>query len=334
MNKKRILITGANGVIGRFLADKYHKMGHEVVGIDDYSNSDQEHSEFLIKKADAAEFLLVDRLCKNVDIIFHCCCAPCEGFSNVSPCFIGRSILDTTLAVASAAGNNDVKLIYNFTSMARYGNNPNLPFTEDMLTSPVDPYGASKVAAENILNTMSKIYGFKVIHIVPHNVFGLRSRWDDPQRGVLPIFTNQALLGLPLTIFNDGNQKRSFSFVEDAFSFYEDFLNIDIDNGEVYNVGPDDESSMIKINDLADLVLDLTKSKSEKVYIEKKNDVHLAYASSNKIREKFGWKSQVNLVNEIEKIVKNIMQKGPKKFRYNRVIEIEKFCPSFWKNNV
>ena len=79
---------------------------------------------------------------------------------------------------------------------------------EDLPKEGADPYGISKIAAEDVFNVMSDLYEFEVVHLVPHNVFGNNVRWDDSRRGVVNIFISQALRGKSLTVHNDGSQKR------------------------------------------------------------------------------------------------------------------------------
>ena len=234
-----ICVTGANGLIGNFLYKKYKESGHNVVGVDNFSNSPYRDSDII--NGDCANLELMNDVLKNVDTIFHCACSPYEGLSNFSPRAITFSVFVPSVTVATAAVNNGVKRIYNFSSMARYGRqkcDKNKPFTELTQTMPCDPYGNAKVAAENNFNIMSEIYGFEVVHLVPHNVFGCGVRWDDMRRGVINIFITQALRGQRMSIHNDGEQKRSFSFVEDAFSFADQLLECDIENKEIFNVGP------------------------------------------------------------------------------------------------
>lgn len=336
----KILITGAAGLIGHFLSQEYSKLGHAVVGVDNFSNSYPElvkyNDNFTLFEADASDLDAMNYYCDGVDIIFHTACLPYEGFSNISPYAVSKSVFNPTVAIATAAANHKVKRIYNFSSMARYGNNPNLPFTEEMKPTPSDPYGAAKVAAEDILNVMSDIYGFEVCHLVPHNVFGLGSRWNDPYRGVLYIFINQALQELDITIFGDGKQKRSFSFVHDAFSFTSKLLNCDIKNKEVFNVGPDEPATYLTINELAEIVIQETGSRSLiQRGIPKPNEVKYAWCSSDKIRKKFDWKSECNtsldIKEEIKKMIDYVKIQGTKPFLYNHPIEINRLCPDNWK---
>ena len=99
--------------------------------------------------------------------------------------------------------------------MARYGNQKT-PFTEDMKTQAVDPYGIAKVAAENILKNLCKINNIEWVIVVPHNIIGPRQKYDDPYRNVVSIMLNRMLLNKAPIIFGDGKQKRCFSYIDDC----------------------------------------------------------------------------------------------------------------------
>ena len=98
--------------------------------------------------------------------------------------------------------------------MARYGD-ISTPFKETDKVNPVDPYGVSKVAAENILKILSKTHGIEYNIAVPHNIIGPKQKYDDPYRNVASIMINLILQGRQPTIYGDGTQKRDFTHVED-----------------------------------------------------------------------------------------------------------------------
>lgn len=332
---KKIAITGAGGLIGNYLYNTYKKSGYDVIGIDNFSNSFRNKKDKIIE-ADCKDLQSMNNIFDGVDTVFHCACLPYEGLSNFSPVQIGENVYKGTASVATAAVNNDVKTIWNFSSMARYGRQtcPDDGFQEDVhMTQPCDPYGVAKVSAENLLNVMSEIYNFNVGHIVPHNVFGENVRWNDMRRGVINIFIVQVLTGKKITIHNTGEQKRSFSFVEDTFSISEKLLNFE-PHKDVFNVGPD--GNCWTINKLANFILDELNVKDKKKhieYIEKINDVEIAHCSSDKVRSTFKWKSNVCIEDEIRKMISYAKENLDEISRVEKLdisIEIPKFCPEKW----
>ena len=123
------------------------------------------------------------------------------------------------------------------------------PFTEDMTPKPQDPYGIGKLSSEMFLRNLATIHGMEYVIAVPHNIIGPRQKYDDPYRNVASIMINLMLQGKQPIIYGDGNQKRCFSFVQDDVELLKKLATEDCVNGEVINIGPDDEC--ITINELA-----------------------------------------------------------------------------------
>ena len=78
---------------------------------------------------------------KNSDLIIHTACTAYEGLSVFSPYLIGQNTYQISMSVFTAAAENQIPKLINFSSMARYGEQEITPFTEDMLPKPQDPYG-------------------------------------------------------------------------------------------------------------------------------------------------------------------------------------------------
>ena len=91
----------------------------------------------------------------------------------------------------------------------KYGNIAT-PFKETDLVNPVDPYGVSKVAAENILKILSKTHNIEYNIAVPHNIIGPKQKYDDPYRNVASIMINLILQNRQPIIYGDGDKKDLF----------------------------------------------------------------------------------------------------------------------------
>ena len=99
--------------------------------------------------------------------------------------------------------------------MARYGK-VDPPFKETDNPNPVDPYGISKLAAEKILINICETHNIEYNIAVPHNIIGDKQRYNDPFRNVASIMINLMLQNKRPIIYGDGEQKRSFSDIEDC----------------------------------------------------------------------------------------------------------------------
>ena len=257
---------------------------------------------------------------KGVDIVCHAAAYAHEGLSSFSPTLICNNNVTGSVSVFTAAIKNNVKRVVYCSSMARYGD-VKVPFKEDDKINPVDPYGVSKVAAENILKILSKTHKFEYNIAVPHNIIGPKQTYTDPYRNVVSIMANLMLQNRKPIIYGDGEQKRCFSDIDDCI-FCLDKLMMDkkIVNQTV-NIGPDEE--FITINQLFELLSNKLKFNQKPEYYEDRpNEVKHAVCSADKARNILGYETKVSLSESLDKVIDFIKIKGPKKFEYNYELEI------------
>ena len=217
--------------------------------------------------------------------------------------------------------------------MARYGN-IKIPFREHVEIKPVDPYGVSKVAAENILEILSKTHNIEYNIAVPHNIIGPKQKYDDPYRNVVSIMINLMLQKKSPIIYGDGHQKRTFSDIDDCIYCLDKLLTDPKIISQVINIGPDEET--ISINELYRMLSNKLKFNLEPRYFkDRPNEVKDAICSADKARKLLGYKTSVSLDKSLDKIITYISDKGPKKFQYNYTLEINnKKTPITWKEKL
>jgi UDP-glucose 4-epimerase len=181
----------------------------------------------------------------------------------------------------SAAIQNDVRRFVFCSSMARYGTQDTIPFTEDMVCRPQDPYGIAKYAAELLVTSLCQTHGLEHVICVPHNIIGPRQKFNDPYRNVAAIMINLMLQGRQPIIYGDGNQQRCFSFVQDCVDCIAQAALRDDVVGEVFNIGPDTE--LVTINQLARILADVIGFDLDPIYLpDRPQEVRLATCSADK----------------------------------------------------
>ena len=207
-----IFITGIAGFLGSNLADFYIKKGFSVSGCDNLVGGDLDNvsSKVNFVQADCEDLSKMKQLTKNIDVVIHAAAYAHEGLSVVSPNIICSNIVNASISVFSAAIQNKVKRIVFCSSIARYGE-VEIPYKENGPVNPSDPYGISKLAAEKILINLCNTYGVEYNIAVPHNIIGIKQKYDDPFRNVASIMINLMLQNRQPIIYGDGKQKRSFS---------------------------------------------------------------------------------------------------------------------------
>lgn len=328
----KIFITGIAGFLGSSIADQMIKRGHEIVGCDTLIGG------YLDNVPDDAEFHQVDccylntmvKLMKGCDIVYHTACTAYEGLSVFSPHLVSQNTYQITATVLTAAITNEVKRFVYCSSMARYGKQETVPFREDMVCNPQDPYGIAKYAGELLVKNLCEVHGMDYVIAIPHNIIGPRQKYDDPFRNVASIMINLMLQDRQPIIYGNGSQKRCFSYIDDVIYCMENLaLSPDVTNDTI-NIGPDEE--FITINELARMIAEKINFKLDPIYMpERPQEVPLATCSADKAREKLGYRTTVPLSEGIDRMIEHISSKGVKKFRYHLDIEIvNEKCPRTW----
>jgi UDP-glucose 4-epimerase len=331
----KVFITGVGGLLGSNLAKYLILQNHQVGGIDNMIGGvdDNIHPSVEFTEGDITDTALMKEITKGYEVIFHAAALPYEGLSVFSPAIVTESVVFGTVSVASAAIHNDVRLLINCSSMARYGNQTP-PFTEDMPACPVDPYGLAKVQAEEHLQMLNDIHGLNYVTVVPHNVIGVGQRYYDPFRNVVGIMINRCLQGKPIVVYGDGEQQRSFSNVYDCVLAIYKIIesNRDICK-EVYNIGPDDNE--ISIKQLAYKVGHYCeKYPSLEHYPDRPQEVKNAFCSSGKIRREFNYNAKITMDQTIREMVDWIRPRV-KPFEYHLDLEfITDKTPKTWTDKL
>ena len=137
----RVLITGVAGFLGSHLADALIGNGHEVVGVDNfiggYSRNVPSSVEF--HECDLKDLDKIKPLFLGVDLVVHTACTAYEGLSVFSPNLVVQNTMQITAATLSASISAGVKKFIYMSSMARYGTQEIVPFTENLVPKPQDP---------------------------------------------------------------------------------------------------------------------------------------------------------------------------------------------------
>ena len=330
-----IFITGVAGFLGSNLADYYLSKNFKVSGNDNLIGGSKENLDSKINffEIECEDLNAMTSAMKGVDVVCHAAAYAHEGLSTFSPTLICSNNVTGSTSVFTAAIKNNVKRIVYCSSMARYGD-ISTPFKETDKVNPVDPYGVSKVAAENILKILSKTHGIEYNIAVPHNIIGPKQKYDDPYRNVASIMINLILQGRQPTIYGDGTQKRSFSDIDDCIYCLDKMMTDPNILSQTINIGPDED--FISINDLYSQISNKLKFNQDPIYEpDRPNEVKYAVCSSDKARKILGYETKVSLSLSIDKLINYIKKHGPKKFEYNYNLEIiNNKTPNTWSKRL
>lgn len=299
----RILVTGAAGFLGSFLCDRLLADGHEVIGMDNRVSGQTEnldeavyHDRFSFYDHDVTEFIHISG---DLDAVCHLA-------SLASPVFY-RDYPIKTLKVGALGTHKTLGLAkekdatYLFTSTSEVYGDPEVNPQPESYRGNVDPYGPRSCYDESKRYGEALVRGYRDKHDLDvrvariFNTYGPRMRLDDGR--VIPNFMRQALTGEDLTVYGDGEQTRSFCYVSDLIDGVVALLASDVE--EPVNIGNPDERT---INDLAEVVLEVTGSDSDITYEAlPPQDPQVRRPDITKARSELDWAPTVGLQAGLER---------------------------------
>jgi UDP-glucose 4-epimerase len=327
-----VLITGVAGFMGSHLADAFLDRGYSVIGIDNLIGGYAENIPTGVQfhEVDLDDLSAINEIFDGVDLVVHAACTAYEGLSVFSPALVVRNTMQITTNVMSACIRARVPKIVYLSSMARYGSQAIVPFTEDMIPNPQDPYGIAKYSAELVIKNIAETHGMKYTILVPHNIIGPRQKFDDPFRNVASIMINRILQGKAPIIYGDGTQMRCFSFMDDVTNPLMLACESDVADGMTINVGPDEE--YLTINQLSELIARLMGTDIEPIYMPgRPQEVKNANCSAELARKVLKYKTSTSLEAGLLSLIEYIKEKGPRDFNYHLPLEfITEQTPKTW----
>jgi UDP-glucose 4-epimerase len=216
-----VLITGGAGFIGSHLTDALLAKGHAVRILDDlstgkHSNLPLDNPKVELIVGDVANAALVAQAMAGCSAVAHLAAVASVQASVDDPVRTHQSNFIGTLNVCEAMRQTGVKRVLFASSAAVYGNNgEGESIDEDTPKAPLTPYAVDKLASEQYFDFYHRQHGLEPVIFRFFNIYGPRQDPSSPYSGVISIFSERALKGLPITVFGDGEQTRDFVYVED-----------------------------------------------------------------------------------------------------------------------
>ncbi|WP_238067202.1 NAD-dependent epimerase/dehydratase family protein [Pseudomonas shirazica] len=216
-----ILITGGAGFIGSHLCDALLDNGYAVRILDDFStgqrgNLQVGHPRLELVEGDVADAGLVTQVAAGCSAVVHLAAVASVQASVENPVRTHQSNFIGTLNVCEAMRVHGLRRVLFASSAAVYGNNgEGESIAEDTPKAPLTPYAVDKLASEQYLDFYRRQHGLEPVVFRFFNIFGPRQDPSSPYSGVISIFSERAVKGLPITVFGDGEQTRDFLYVGD-----------------------------------------------------------------------------------------------------------------------
>ncbi len=298
----KTLITGCAGFVGSHLTERLLKNGSEVIGIDcfsDYYERELKEKNLAVSlKNDKFTFIEKDILemdeYPDVDYVYHIAAQAGvrDSWGDNFKGYTSNNIEVTWKLLEFYKELNIKKFVYSSSSSV-YGD-AELPMNEKSRLRPVSPYGVTKLAAENLCYLYWKNYKIPTISLRFFTVYGPRQR---PDMAINKFFSS-ILTGNEIVVYGDGEQKRDFTFVDDAVNAILTAAESRV-VGDVFNVGG---GSTISVNRLINEIEEITGKKARVTYIEKqKGDVKNTEANLEKIETVLRWKPTISIRTGLKK---------------------------------
>jgi len=313
----KALITGGAGFIGSHLAERLLEDGHEVMVLDNLSTGSIDNIAHLKGRAGFSYTIesvtnesLLAELVDGCDVVFHLAAAVGVKLIVEQPVHTIETNVHGTEVILKLA-NKKKKLVFIASTSEVYGKSTDVPFREaaDLVLGPTVKhrwaYACSKLIDEFLALAYWKEKKLPVVIVRLFNTVGPR---QTGQYGmVLPTFVRQALAGQPITVFGDGTQSRSFTYVGDVVEALVRLAREPRAIGEVFNIGNVGE---VTISDLAERVKTMTGSSSpihyipyDQAYEEGFEDMPRRVPDITKIRAFVGYEPKVPLDDIIRTVV-------------------------------
>ncbi|WP_298513241.1 NAD(P)-dependent oxidoreductase [uncultured Kordia sp.] len=261
----KILITGIAGFIGSHVAEHLHNLGHEVIGIDNFSDYypvtlKNKNAAVLGAKgidiilADLRETTSIEKLPATVDYIFHFAAQPGIAATSTFEDYLTNNVIATQNLLTYALQQDSLKLFVNIGTSSIYGLNATFP--ETVAPQPASHYGVTKLAAEQLVLCNSRLNKLKACSLRLYSVYGSRERPDK-------LFTKLLDCGLnnkKFPLFQGSlTHLRSFTHVSDIVKGIVSVIGKEeVCNGEIFNIGTEAEYTTQQGVDAVEKLLNTT----------------------------------------------------------------------------
>ena len=293
----RALVTGGAGFIGSNIVDELINRGYEVVVIDNESADENDrfywNNEAENYRYNICDYDKIEPLFKDVDYVFHLAAQSRIQPAIKNPVYTVKVNCEGTANILQASREHGVKKVVYSSTSACYGLMNEPPLHEDMKTDCLNPYSVTKVAAEDICEMNTRLYGLKTVIFRYFNVYGNRQPTKGQYAPVIGLFKKQKDNGEPMTVVGDGLQTRDYTNVSDVVN-----ANIlaaesdDVGGNELINIGAGKSYSVM---DLVEMI------GGEHIYIPSRpGESRHTLADISRANMLLKWNPKVNLEDWLE----------------------------------
>ena len=309
----KLLVTGTAGFIGFHLARRLLAEGHQVVGLDNFNDyysvalKEARHALLASQKGyrgergDLCDYAGLQRLfaAERFDQVVHLAAQAGVRYSLDHPFVYLKANVEGFLTILEACRHARTPRLVYASSSSVYGANTKIPFSEeDRVDAPISLYSATKKCDELMAHAYSHLYGMQTVGLRFFTVYG---PWGRPDMAMW-LFTERIRAGRPIQVFNHGNMRRDFTYVDDIVSGICGCLQATtLDRCEIFNLGNNRSEKLL------DMIGELEKAVGRKAVLEmlpmQPGDVPATYADISRAQAKLGFQPTTPIAVGIPRFV-------------------------------
>ncbi len=306
----KVLVTGGAGFIGSNLVRALLERGDDVRVLDNFSTGNRTNLAGLavdVVEGELRSYERVHNAVRGAEVVFHLGALGSVPRSVQDPLTSGAVNVEGTLNVLLAARDEGVRRVVFASSSSIYGNQASLPLLESMAPDPISPYGVAKLAAERYCVSFSRVYSFETVVLRYFNVFGPRQDPRSQYAAVVPLFITAIAGGVPVTIFDDGEQSRDFTYVDNVVEANLLAANADGASGRIFNVSA---GAPTTVNELADTIGRLLDKEVAREYEPPRaGDLRNSWADVSEARQLLGFEPRAGLEDGLRRTAEFLLDR-------------------------
>jgi len=301
------LITGGAGFIGSNMARFLLEKGESIRIFDNFETGRKENLQPIMEDIDLIEGDIRDKdsvkkAVSDMDVVYHLAALGSVPRSLKDPETTHDVNVNGIFNLLLAARDANIRRFVFASSSAIYGDNAVLPQHEGLPLAPISPYGGSKAIGEILLKSFHEAYGLETLSLRYYNVFGPRQDPSSQYAAAIPLFVSALMRDTPPTIFDDGEQSRGFTYIDNIMNANYLAATCSKATGEALNIST---SNAVTVNTVVNTIKELLgKNHIEPTYTEPRpGDIKHSLADISKAKDLIGFEPTVSFDQGIRRAI-------------------------------
>lgn len=308
-----ILVTGTAGFIGFNLAKTLLDLGYKIIGVDNFNNyyaqslkEDrnrilESYSNFTLYRASIEDYSALDRIFQEKQIATVCNLAAQTGVRHSlnNPFIYEKSNIEGFLNLLELVKKYKIPRLVYASSSSVYGGNKKIPFSEsDIVESPISLYAATKKSNELMAHAYSNLFGIETIGLRFFSVYG---PWGRPDMA-LWMFVDAIIKGKEFDVYNYGNMRRDFTYIDDIVDgIVKCLFSKNLNNYEIFNLGNNRNEKLL---DMISIIESELQKKAKMNMLEMQiGDISDSFADIDKAKSKLNYSPKINILTGIPRFI-------------------------------